>query len=226
VLHAGARTTVEGWWITGGGVGERWALARGFRQTHATVSQELALRDVVPTSWAIEPPAGYGIVQWIGRAPDDLLASYADARSAIHDAPLGQAAWASPEWTPDRIRAAEREQLERGVEQRVVVAVHDASGTVAGITEVELLPHRKGAALQKDTAVLRAHRGHRLGAHIKARMIEWLIADRPDLTLIQTTTGAENVHMIRVNQALGFVTTRSWVVVTGELSTLEARLRS
>jgi GNAT superfamily N-acetyltransferase len=220
VLHAEARTTVEGWWISGGGVGERWALARGFRRTHATVSQQLALRDVDPASWAIEPPAGYRVVQWIGHAPDDLLASYADARAAIHDAPLGQAAYESPQWTPERIRMTERTQRERGVEERVVVA----SGTVAGITEVELLPHRKGMALQKDTAVVRAHRGHGLGAHIKACMIKWLVADRPDITHIRTTTGAENVHMIRVNQALGFITVRSWVVVTGELATVEAQL--
>ncbi|QUQ67129.1 GNAT family N-acetyltransferase [Kutzneria sp. CA-103260] len=137
VLRAEARTTVEGWWITRDGVGERWALARGFRLSHATVSQQLALRDVDPASWAIEPPAGYRIVRWIGHAPADLITSYADARAAIHDAPLGQSAYESPQWTPDRIRSVEQYQRERGVEQRVVVAVHEASGTVAGITEVD-----------------------------------------------------------------------------------------
>jgi GNAT superfamily N-acetyltransferase len=224
LLHDEGRATVEGWWITRDGVGERWALARGFRPTHATVSQQLALRDVDPALWAIEPPVGYRTEQWIGRAPEHLLTSYAAARTAIHDAPLGQAAWASPEWTPDRIRNAEQNLRDRGVEQRVVVAVHEASGTVVGSTEIELPPHTKGVALQQDTAVLPAHRGHGIGAHIKACMISWLVTDRPDIALIQTTTGAENVHMIRVNQQLGFATSRSWVVVTGELATLEAQL--
>jgi mycothiol synthase len=226
VLHAEARTTVEGWWISRDGVGERWALARGFQLTHATVSQRLSLQDADPAAWAIEPPAGYRIVQWIGHAPDDLIASYADARAAIHDAPLGQAAYESPEWTPERVRIAERALRVGGVEQRVVAAVHEASGTVAGSTQVELLPHRKGMAHQADVAVLPAHRGHGIGAHMTACMIRWLVADRPDITFIQNTTGAENIHMIRVNQTLGFVTARSWVVVTGELTTLEAQLPS
>lgn len=226
VLRAEGRTTVEGWWITGGGVGERWAVARGFRLTHATVSQRLALQDADPAAWAVEPPAGYRVVRWIGQAPDDLIISYADARGAIHDAPLGQAAYESPEWTPERVRVAERALRDRGVEQRVVVAVHEASGAVAGTTEVELLPHTKGVVHQRDTSVLPAHRGHGIGAYIKAHMINWLMADYPDLTRIQTTTGAENVHMIRVNRALGFVIARSWVVATGELAALEAQLPS
>ncbi|MEV6603521.1 GNAT family N-acetyltransferase [Kutzneria sp. NPDC051319] len=226
VLHAEARTTVEGWWITGGSVGEQWALARGFQLTHAAVGQRLALQEVDPSLWAIEPPAGYRIQQWIGHAPDALLASYADARAAIHDAPLGQAVLESPEWTPDRVRLAEQVLRADGVEQRVVVAVHEGSGTVAGLTELKLPPYAKGVAQQQDTAVLSAHRGHGIGACIKAYMIRWLLASRPDITAIRTTTGARNVHMIRINHALGFVTVRSWVVVTGELSNLEARLSS
>lgn len=224
VLHADGRTTVEGWWITGGSIGEQWALARGFQLTHAAVGQRLALQEVDPSLWAIEPPAGYHIEQWIGHAPDALLASYADARAAIHDAPVGQAVLESPEWTPDRVRLAEQALREDGVEQRVVVAVHEGSGTVAGLTELKLAPYAKGVAQQQDTAVLSTHRGHGIGAWIKAHMIRWLLADRPDITAIRTTTGAKNHHMIRINHALGFVTARSWVVVTGELATLEAQL--
>jgi mycothiol synthase len=225
VLHAEKRTIVEGWWITGCGIGQRWALARGFRLTHATVSQRLALHDVDPARWEVAPPPGYRTERWIGHAPDDLLTSYAHARAAIHDAPLGQAVFEAPQWSPDRVRTAERALRERGVEQRVVVAVHEASGAVVGCTEVELVPHNKGVVSQQETSVVPAHRGHGLDVLIKAHMIRWLRADRPDLTAIRTTTGAENVHMIRVNETLGFVKARSWVVMTGDLAALEARLQ-
>jgi hypothetical protein len=44
-----------------------------------------------------------------------------------------------------------------------------------------------------------------------------LLADRPDLELIHTGTGAPNTHMIRVNETLGFTTVRELVNVSRAL---------
>jgi len=224
VLRERGRTIVEGWWIAADGVGEQWARNRGFRRTHATVIQDLHLPDVDVSDLAAEPPAGYRTVQWVNHAPEELVTSYAAARRAIEDAPLGEAAYDSPEWTVERIRRIEAEQRELGTEQRVVVAVHEKSGTVAGFTEIELYPTSKDVAHQYDTVVLPAHRGHGLGLHIKARMAERLRTEHPEITRITTSTGAENIHMIRVNTALGFVVTRTTVVMTGEVDALNRRL--
>ncbi|MFI9387237.1 GNAT family N-acetyltransferase [Kutzneria sp. NPDC052558] len=221
VLRDRGRTIIEGWWIAADGVGERWAVERGFRRTHTTVIQDLALPQADVSRWAAGTPAGYRTVQWINHAPEDLVASYATARRAIEDAPLGDAVFESPAWTVERIRQIETEQAELGVEQRVVVAVHEESGTVAGFTELELYPADRQVANQYDTAVLPAHRGHGLGLHIKARMASWLRADHPEITRVTTSTGAENTHMIRLNTALGFVTSRTMAVVTGELGHIE-----
>ncbi|QUQ72583.1 GNAT family N-acetyltransferase [Kutzneria sp. CA-103260] len=224
VLQDHGCAAIEGWWIAADGVGEQWARKRGFRRTHATVAQVLSLPDVDVSGWAAETPAGYRTVEWVNHAPEELVESYAAARRAIEDAPLGAAAFESPDWTVERIRRIEAEQAQLGVEQHVVVAVHEESGAVVGFTEIELYAASKDLAHQFDTAVLPAHRGHGLGRHVKARMAERLRSERPEIAWISTSTGAENAHMIRVNTALGFVVSHTMVVLTGEVEVISRRL--
>lgn len=126
----------------------------------------------------------------------------------MHDAPLGDLEYREPEWTAQRVRAREAELRRNDIELRVVVAVREDTGEVAGLTEVELHPHR----------------GRGLGRCVKAHMIRWLPADRPDLDRIYTTTGAGNEHIIRVNHQLGFTTVRTMIAVNRDLAALEADL--
>ena len=133
------------------------------------------------------------------------------ASGAIHDAPRGDSALLSPEWTVDRVRAAETEALDEDIEERVVVAVHDETGEVVGLTQLQLHPRRPGWGYQRDTVVVEAHRGRALGLAMKAEMLRWLTP--LDLDLVYTGTNADNVHMIAVNHALGFTTVRSLVEV-------------
>ncbi len=58
------------------------------------------------------------------------------------------------------------------------------------------------------TAVIRAHRGHRLGLLVKTAMLERLADAEPEIEWIATGNAAENEHMIAVNEALGFELTR------------------
>ena len=216
------RTVVEG--IQVGPVGEAWATALGFRTANATILQHLRFADADRSLWDVPPPAGYRVERWIGAAPDDLVASYVEAKNAITDSPRGDAAFQELTWTVDRVREAEAVAAERGVEQRVVVAVHERTGDVVGVTEVWVQPLRKPWVFQRDTAVLAAHRGHGLGVAIKARMLRWVTADRPNLVLAQTGTNADNVHMIAVNHALGFTTVRSMLEVNQPLDDLRQTL--
>lgn len=212
-LTARGRDVVEGMQITKGGAGEAWAAATGFRTVNESILQRLRFADVDPVLWDVPVPDGYRLEQWIGAAPAELVASYAAAKQAIHDAPRGDAALREPAWTVDRVRAAEAEALEQRVEERVVVAVAEGTGEVAGLTQLWLHPRRPTWAYQRDTAVLAAHRGHGLGLAVKARMLRWLTADRPDLDLVYTGTSADNVHMAGLNHLLGFATVRSTVEV-------------
>ncbi|MEV6877850.1 GNAT family N-acetyltransferase [Amycolatopsis sp. NPDC051128] len=223
-LRARSREVVEGWQVVAGSAGQRWAEAWGFRPVRTIARQALVVAEADRSAWDVAVPAGYRPRRWSGAAPDDVVASYARARGAIHDAPLGQSGYRWPEWTVDRVRAAEAGFREQGIEQQVVVAIHEASGDVAGFTEVCVHPRRPDWAYQRDTAVLAAHRGHGLGRCVKAHMARWLVAERPALQRISTTTGAENTHMIRVNHAVGYTTQRSMIAVQEDLAALEARL--
>lgn len=226
VVRERGRNVIDGWAITKGGSGDEWSRSLGFSHVHSTVIQAIQLKDVDSATWQNGPERGYRLEDWIGAAPDHLVASLAGARAAIHDAPTGDAAYRSPDWTPERVREIEAELVGRGIEQYTVVAVYAASGDVVGLTEVAFHPHRSDRAYQGDTVVLPEHRGHRLGVAMKSHMLRWLARERPELREIRTSTGASNVYMVRVNHELGFKDLREQVVVKASLVDLEARIGS
>jgi GNAT superfamily N-acetyltransferase len=131
-----------------------------------------------------------------------------------------------PDWTVERIRQHEAGARERHCELHTVVAIHLASGAVAGLTEIEIRDGRPDTAFQLDTAVLQEYRGHGLGRFVKAAMMRWLVAERPQVAYVNTTTAADNTHMIRVNHELGYITTNSVVDLECSLDSLENRLNS
>jgi len=57
---------------------------------------------------------------------------------------------------------------------------------------------------QEDTLVLREHRGHRLGALVKAAVLRDLAAAFPEVERITTYNAEDNEPMVAVNRALGF----------------------
>ncbi|MFJ9781020.1 GNAT family N-acetyltransferase [Amycolatopsis sp. NPDC101161] len=217
-LRERGRRVIEGWEVVAGTAGERWAAAMGFRRVRTVVRQALVTAKADPSRWDVPVPAGYRLLWWAGGAPDAVLDSYAAARGAIHDAPLGESDYRWPRWSPARVRAAEAEARAQGLEQRIVAAVHERTGDVAAFTEVCVHPRRPDWGYQRDTAVVAAHRGRGLGRSVKAHMVRWLLAERPALARIGTTTGAENAHMIRVNREVGFTTLPSMIAVQRAVS--------
>ncbi|WP_433269130.1 hypothetical protein ACQPZF_06090 [Actinosynnema sp. CS-041913] len=59
---------------------------------------------------------------------------------------------------------------------------------------------------------------------MKAYMLGWVVAERPELSRVLTMTAADNVHMIRVNHALGYATVESMVGVAGSVDLLASRI--
>ncbi|GHH45659.1 GNAT family N-acetyltransferase [Lentzea cavernae] len=204
-------TAFESWGVVKDSAGEHWAMARGFRIAAVRTMQRLTVSEAVAHAVA---PAGYRVEQWVGATPEPLLESVARTRQSIKDAPATASAVRAPEWTPQVVRAGEAEALAAGVEQRVVVAIEEVGGQVVALTDVPLHPSDSADTRWGTTAVTPAHRGRGLGLAVKAHMVRWLREDRPELERIDTGTDAANVHMIRVNEQLGFVTHREVVVVS------------
>ncbi|MFC1400873.1 MULTISPECIES: GNAT family N-acetyltransferase [Streptacidiphilus] len=186
--------------------------------------QRLMIADVDPGLWEVQAPSGYHLEQWLAAAPASLVDSFARARGAIHDAPVGTSSYSTPRWDAKLVREEERDWAARGFEYFVAAAC-DEGGQVVGLTELVRHPNQPGDGWQQYTAVLPEHRGRGLGRFAKAAMMRRLVAERPQMVWISTSTGAENTHMIEVNLRLGYTTVRTVVVVEAGLDALETRLR-
>lgn len=213
---------VEG--LPDGSAGQAWAAARGFAVVQRTAQLSLDLTAANRARWQVPAAPGYRLAPWTGSAPESMLASYAAARNAIHEAPRGDMSFSEPEWTPQRVRDEEAAARARQCELRVVAAVHEQKAEVAGLTYLEIYQQRPELALQQDTAVLKAHRGHGLGVWMKAANLLRLTADHPQVRQVLTSNAADNEHMLAVNSRIGFTVDMATEIRQAPLADLAARL--
>jgi GNAT superfamily N-acetyltransferase len=159
-----------------------------------------------------EPSPGYVLLSWIGVTPDEHLDQVARVHEAMADAP-SDANVTPPAWDVDRIRHLDQMAAENGVVYFTAAAQQAESGQFAAITQVCTDPGAPGWGIQQITAVLREHRGHRLGLLVKIAMLELLARQVPEVRRVITGTAGSNSHMIAINEQLGFEVigvSRSW----------------
>ena len=153
--------------------------------------------------------AGYSLVNWEGPSPDEYLDQLVGLNEAMADAPRGPGE--EPErWDADRVRGTYERSLAQGVRHYSIAASHDATGALAGLTEVAVDPARPEWGYQELTAVTRAHRGHRLGLLTKVAMLDLLARREPQIERIVTWNGESNRHMIAINETLGYRIADRW----------------
>jgi RimJ/RimL family protein N-acetyltransferase len=161
--------------------------------------------DVGPIRDEAQRAAGdYDLVRIEGFSPPDLLPGIVDLTAVINDAPIDDLEWEDEVYSPERIRAYERAQIESGFRFRRIVARHRPTGELAGHTVVVVDSEHPEIADQHDTSVARSHRGHRLGLLLKAEMLLWLAEVEPQVTHVHTNNAESNRHMIAVNERLGY----------------------
>jgi RimJ/RimL family protein N-acetyltransferase len=213
--HAGERATAHGRTrfgaaVTAGTAGDAFAQATGARLDLEEVRRIQYLREIAPgtidalRASAAKSAAGYSLVSWEGEVPGQYCAQMAEVFNAFNDAPHGENEEPAI-WDADRVRErtglALRAGLLRGYS---VAAICDATGEMAGLTEVSIDPEQPAWGWQQLTAVVRAHRGHRLGLLVKTEMLSWLAAAEPQIEQIETGNAAVNKYMIAVNEQLGY----------------------
>jgi GNAT superfamily N-acetyltransferase len=191
-------------------VGAKVALEEVRRRLDLTTvdgAELAALRDA-----AAARAAGYRLVSWRDRVPDEYVADagYLGSR-LVSDAPMGDLRWEVPQVDVDRVR--EREAVIAAGRQRVYAtgAVHEASGRLVALTDLALAESSPWHAWQWITLVEPRHRGRRLGALVKVANLQFVQAHEPELRAIDTWNAAVNDHMISINEAIGYRPVDRWI---------------
>ena len=124
---------------------------------------------------------------------------------AINDAPIDDLDIEDEAFPAERIRNYEDATINSGHRLYRVIARHRETKELAGHTVVAVDAETPTLAHQHDTAVVRAHRGHRLGLLVKADLMRWLAVAEPQVESIDTWNAESNEKMIEVNERLGYV---------------------
>lgn len=160
--------------------------------------------------------AGYSLVEWRDRTPDELLDDRAVLeRRMTTDAPHGELPVEEEHWDAERVREYERVHADRGRTVLSAGAVQD--GRLVAFTDLHLPRATPERAHQGGTLVLVEHRGHRLGGLVKAAVLRRVLREHPQVRTITTYNSDGNRPMVAVNEALGFVP-------AGALSSWSARV--
>ncbi|MFI9560398.1 GNAT family N-acetyltransferase [Nonomuraea endophytica] len=192
--------------VAADGPGDAFCAARGLRRvlTLRHLLLDLAQADCREADTA---RPGYDLAFWTGTVPDGLAAAFAEAKNAMNDMPTGEMDYGARRWDAAAVREMAKVLDDRGDTLLTLAALHGE--TMAGYTEIVIRAGEQRRAAQYDTAVVPAHRGHGLGLWLKATMVRRLRAEHPGLAEVETDTAESNVHMLAVNERLGYRTHRS-----------------
>jgi GNAT superfamily N-acetyltransferase len=199
-----------------GGAATGFALSHGYRLTQTHVSQDLSLPLADDTMGTLDPgldPAAYVVETAVNALPEEWLEDRALlARRMSTDAPMGDIDLDEQKWDANRVRQQWNTPSPIWAVESVVR--HVPSGHLVGFTDIVVRPGTPQLAVQTDTLVLREHRGHALGQALKVANLRALQREKPEVTAVRTWNADTNVHMIAINERLGFRPTgwsREWV---------------
>ena len=186
--------------VRAGSAGDAFCLARGMRRVLALTYSRLG-----PAETALDatPVDGYRLVHWDGTVPDDLAETFARARLAMDDTPMGESGYTAQTWDVERLHAIAAAVEKRG-EILCTTAAIAADGEMAGFTEVVVAGDGSGDGQHYGTGVLLAHRGRGLARWMKIEQIALLGVRFPQLAGLLTDCADDNTAMRRVNDVLGY----------------------
>ncbi|WP_344219835.1 GNAT family N-acetyltransferase [Kribbella sancticallisti] len=182
----------------------------GFEQKAVEVNRR---QDIANLDWAAvqklndeaeQASQAYELIRISGKLPDELLDGMVAVTASINDAPKDDLDIEDDLFTPERLRAYETAQEAHDRSLYRVIARERSTGELAGHSTITVERERPHIAEQADTAVSRAHRGHRLGALVKTGMLLWMREAEPAVTQLDTWNAESNDHMIAINEQLNY----------------------
>jgi GNAT superfamily N-acetyltransferase len=149
--------------------------------------------------------AGYELVHWAGRCPDELVDGYAALVARMStDAPMGDLGIEPEKWDAARVREVETLHRAQGRFRIATVARRIDYGALVAMTDICVTKHDPPNAFQWDTLVRKEDRGHRLGMLVKLANLALLLEQAPEAKRIHTWNADVNRWMIAINEAMGF----------------------
>ncbi|RYB89978.1 GNAT family N-acetyltransferase [Nocardioides oleivorans] len=190
--RVGGEVTVD---LEAPGPGLDFAAAVGAVEKH---HEDHLLADLPVAAAPLDP--AYEVVSRRGRCPDEHRAAYLAMRNQMNlDVSSGELELEVAVLDDARLASSE-ERLMRSYDVRVAAARRRSDGVFGGYSLL-FVPHGADYGWQDDTLVMPEHRGHRLGAALKAVNYACL---PDDVRLVHTWTAPTNAAMHRTNTALGF----------------------
>jgi GNAT superfamily N-acetyltransferase len=175
---------------------------RGFTVGLTLIFYRLALDGYAPPP--IAEVDGYRLESWAGVVPDELAETYAEARKAMDDAPVGDISYGQESWDVDRVRHVAKVVDSRGDHLITVAARERSTGTIVGFTEHVIPSDGTSDAQNYGTAVLLAHRGRGLSRWLMAESIRRIRSAYPAVTGVVIDTADTNLPMQRTSITLGY----------------------
>ncbi len=213
--------------VVGGTPAIRFFESLGFDKEYIETRSVLRLSTVdwtVLAGMAQGISAGYQLEFHPGGPPDELIDAYARAKAEERDVDDGDLDLRPSSYDPQRLRDSLDCLHRRGMKPYIVLAIHQQTGEVAGLTEVVVPAHHPTRAHQYDTIVGQDHRGHGIERAMKARMLFGLRSAEPKLSEVQTWNAQANEPMLMVNAELGFQPDREWCEYGVDVAELVHRL--
>jgi GNAT superfamily N-acetyltransferase len=197
--------------------GEALARSVGAQPLHAETRRLLDVSTVVTADLAaihaeaLEASVGYSTIAWRNQVPAEHVDDLAGLMGLMSvDSPQGELDLEPEIWDVERYRQREASNLARGRMQLCVGAREDRTGHIVGFTAFGIPTGGVDVGYQWETVVRSGHRGHRLGLLLKVVNLRQLMERMPEVRYVNTWNAEENVHMVAVNEKLGFQPMETW----------------
>ncbi|WP_233557972.1 GNAT family N-acetyltransferase [Tessaracoccus antarcticus] len=150
------------------------------------------------------PALGYAAHSWHGATPPDRLGQMAAVQNAMNaDVPTGDMDVDPQNLTVEELVAQDGRLARRGY-VTFVTLLTAPDGEPVGFTRIYIQTSDPDHALQDDTWVHVEHRGHRMGAWLKAENLALVQAAAPEARFLHTSNAQSNDAILSLNKRFGF----------------------
>jgi hypothetical protein len=146
---------------------------------------------------------GYRIEYHPGGPPAEMFDAYAACKASLRGGTSSTDLELRPSsYDSARLRASIATLNARGLKPYIVLAVHERTDEVVGLTEVVVPAQRPSRADQYDTVVLRAHRGYGISRAIKRAIVLLPLPEGPTIRPICHSSSRPGISTSKRSLAL------------------------